>query len=206
MFLARHKYVPGLQCSLGRGPCCHSLHALACWCWCPLSRRYLLTKPRHQHTSKDANKLEPRLLTLCSDNGVCPCACNYAVDASCTCRDLDGTVTITVTKSPVKVLYNLSYIKNVNYLATEETIVTENCEDQASAEIPTCSWLLLDGEIQAHSQVPDFPGHLISTYCLNSHMCVLATSSREAEELVHTALHLSCWHTEIDSVCDTQAH
>ena len=93
-------------------------------------------------------------MLLCSDDGVCPCACDYAVDASCTCRDLDGTVTVTVTKSPVNVRYNLGYIKDVNYLSYEEAVYSETCEDSAAAAIPTCNWFSYKGEIQADSQVP----------------------------------------------------
>lgn len=96
-------------------------------------------------------------LVPCSDDGVCPCQCNYAVDEGCTCRDLKGTVSVGVTKSPVLLMYPLTYMRNVNYYATEEVVYTYDCEDGALAEIPTCNWLSIDNEIQDDSQVWHIP-------------------------------------------------
>ena len=104
-------------------------------------------------------------MMLCSDDGFCPCACNYAVDASCTCRDLDGTVTITVTKPPVHVLYRLKYIRNADFHPYEEAIyMQDNCDDRpleiASNGLPTrngsCDWHSDSHGYKPHSQVLDF--------------------------------------------------
>jgi hypothetical protein len=47
----------------------------------------------------------------CSPSGACPCPCNYAQDPSCTCRDLEAPVSISVTKSPVWASYPLQYMQ-----------------------------------------------------------------------------------------------
>ena len=98
------------------------------------------------------NKTYGRFL-LCSDDGICPCECNYDLDEGCTCRDIDGSISISITKSPVSLLYPTTYIRNIQYYPTEETIYTDNCKDGPHETIPTCSWLSIGGEIQEDSQV-----------------------------------------------------
>jgi hypothetical protein len=56
----------------------------------------------------------------CSEDGVCPCQCNYASDPTCACRDIDGRISIHVTKSDVRLLYPLTYAKTINYYPIEQ--------------------------------------------------------------------------------------
>ena len=51
----------------------------------------------------------------CSTDGVCPCTCDYVVDASCTCRDLAGAINVTLSKSAVYASYPLQYVQTFNY-------------------------------------------------------------------------------------------
>jgi hypothetical protein len=55
----------------------------------------------------------------CSSDGQCPCECDYS-QADCSCRDLESSITIHVTKSPVSLLYPLTYRKTVNYYPIEQ--------------------------------------------------------------------------------------
>lgn len=91
----------------------------------------------------------------CSEDGACPCSCDYAVDQGCACRDLVGPVLFTMDKSTVHALYPLTFIKNTPLDPYEETVFVDanTCVDGDDAEIPSCNWLSLDNEIQEHSQV-----------------------------------------------------
>lgn len=75
------------------------------------------------------------------------------MDPGCTCRDIDGSVTIHVTKSPVSLLYPLTYVRTVNYFPIEKVQYTNTCEDGALVENPTCGWYYIDGERAEDSQV-----------------------------------------------------
>ena len=92
----------------------------------------------------------------CSNDGTCPCACNYAVDAGCICRDLDGTVTVTVNKPPVSVRYKMGpWMTTVHQLPVEEPVYVDTCVDAAASATPTCGWWDHDWRgVQADSQVP----------------------------------------------------
>ena len=61
-------------------------------------------------------------MITCSDDGVCPCACNYAVDASCTCRDLAGAIIVTITRPPVVAVYRMKGIRSADFRPYEEVI------------------------------------------------------------------------------------
>ena len=50
-----------------------------------------------------------------SQDGVCPCTCDYVADASCTCRNLAGALNITLSKSAVYASYPLQYVQNFNF-------------------------------------------------------------------------------------------
>lgn len=54
------------------------------------------------------------LLPACSPSGECPCPCNYATDADCACRDLQQTITVAATKTPVYASYPLTLRKSFN--------------------------------------------------------------------------------------------
>lgn len=90
---------------------------------------------------------------VCSEDGQCPCTCDYSVDAACTCRDLQGSVTVHVTKSPVALLYPVTYLKTVNYLPLEKVQHADNCKDGDFEDNPTCGWYHIDGERATDSQV-----------------------------------------------------
>lgn len=69
-------------------------------------------------------------MITCSDDGVCPCACNYAVDASCTCRDLAGAIIVTITRPPVVAVYRMKGIRSADFRPYEEVIyMQDNCDD-----------------------------------------------------------------------------
>ena len=55
----------------------------------------------------------------CSSDGTCPCTCNYATDASCTCRDLAQSINVTLTKTAVYNTYPLTYVQAFNYAPYE---------------------------------------------------------------------------------------
>lgn len=93
-------------------------------------------------------------LACISDNGKCPCDCDYSRDAGCTCRDLQGSITVSVTKSPVALLYPLTYAKTVNYYPIEKVEYTNQCRDGALIDSPTCGWYYRDGQRVTDSQVP----------------------------------------------------
>lgn len=84
---------------------------------------------------------------------MCPCPCDYSRDATCTCRDLAGPVSITVTKSAVSLLYPLTYARTVNYSPIEKAVYKQDCRDGGLDDTPTCGWYLLDGQRVEDSQV-----------------------------------------------------
>ena len=46
-----------------------------------------------------------------STTGECPCPCDYATDAGCTCRDLAEAMTVSIVKSPVFATYPVTYVQ-----------------------------------------------------------------------------------------------
>ena len=82
----------------------------------------------------------------CSTDGKCPCTCNYATDAGCTCRDLAQSINVTMTKSPVYATYPLTYVKSFNSKPYEAVIMVggnnaiSSCEAGGSSAPPTCGW------------------------------------------------------------------
>lgn len=62
----------------------------------------------------------------CSQDGTCPCTCNYAKDSSCTCRDLQQAVNVRLAKSPVYNTYPLTYAQSFNFRPTEVCTVFPN--------------------------------------------------------------------------------
>ncbi|KAK9799370.1 hypothetical protein WJX73_004741 [Symbiochloris irregularis] len=83
-----------------------------------------------------------------STDGACPCTCNYATDAVCTCRDLAQSINVTLTKTPVYATYPLTYQQAFNYKPYEAVILTgagntvHSCSAGALASTPTCGWAL----------------------------------------------------------------
>ena len=63
------------------------------------------------------------LLCPCSATGTCPCSCNYATDAGCTCRDLTQAINVQMTKSPVYASYPLTYAQAFNSKPYEQVAV-----------------------------------------------------------------------------------
>jgi hypothetical protein len=102
---------------------------------------------------------------LCSDDGICPCTCNYAVHVGCTCRDLKGPVAINVNKSAVSVIYPGSYLRWVDQQPREETINTSSCNVEWS-DNATCGVFRLPGAgMHPNSQVQSF------FYSYKKHKC-----------------------------------
>ena len=58
-------------------------------------------------------------LDCISEDGNCPCNCDYSTDKDCKCRDLQGSISITVTKTDAALLYPLIYARTVNYYPIE---------------------------------------------------------------------------------------
>ena len=67
-----------------------------------------------QSVSNKSPKPDRCLLCPCSATGTCPCSCNYATDAGCTCRDLTQAINVQMTKSPVYASYPLTYAQAFN--------------------------------------------------------------------------------------------
>ena len=42
-----------------------------------------------------------------SPTGECPCPCDHQFDQDCSCRDLSDPIRVSMTKTPVKLLYSL---------------------------------------------------------------------------------------------------
>lgn len=109
------------------------------------------------HPFDNAHPVKQRLnqrCLCCSEDGVCPCSCDYSQDTSCSCRDLEGVLSVQVTKSAVSLLYPLIYARTVNYAPIEKAVYKQNCRDGALDDNPTCGWYMLDGQRVADSQVP----------------------------------------------------
>lgn len=54
------------------------------------------------------------LLLCCSEDGKCPCSCDYVTDPTCGCRDIAGGVNVSLTKTPVYATYPLLYTRSFN--------------------------------------------------------------------------------------------
>lgn len=68
---------------------------------------------------------QPHRCCLCgrrSPSGACPCPCNYAADASCSCRDLAATLTVSLQKGPLWASYPLAYLQAFNYKPHESIV------------------------------------------------------------------------------------
>jgi hypothetical protein len=50
----------------------------------------------------------------CSEDGKCPCSCDYVTDPTCGCRDIAGGVDVSLTKTPVYATYPLLYARSFN--------------------------------------------------------------------------------------------
>ena len=80
----------------------------------------------------------------CVGASECPCACDYARDPGCGCRDLGAPLSVAVTKSPVRATYPIYYWADVN-AAPREVVVEApegGCRDGDLEETPTCGWYL----------------------------------------------------------------
>eukprot|EP00882_Tetradesmus_deserticola_P031406 GHRQ01035511.1.p1 GENE.GHRQ01035511.1~~GHRQ01035511.1.p1 ORF type:complete len:197 (+),score=37.95 GHRQ01035511.1:158-748(+) len=89
-----------------------------------------------------------------SSTGQCPCPCNYASDASCGCRDLSSSLTVSLSKGPLWASYPLTYLQSFNY-KPYETIVRPGagkCKDGVFDEMPTCGWYYVGGQKVDDSQ------------------------------------------------------
>jgi len=60
-------------------------------------------------------RMNVKLSTLRSTDGVWPCTCDHVADASCACRNLAGAVNVTLAKSAVYASYPLQYVQTFNY-------------------------------------------------------------------------------------------
>jgi hypothetical protein len=95
---------------------------------------------------------------------------------------MQNVVTIHVTKSPVALLYPLTYRKTVNYFPLEKIQYTHACKDGALETSPTCGWYYLDGTKVQDSQVLPF---LLFTLSKASHMYELFQVSCLSQGQVH---------------------
>jgi hypothetical protein len=109
--------------------------------WCAHTW-WLLAVSTCAASSKSQEASRYSLVTSCSEDGICPCSCNYAVHQGCTCRDLKGPVAINVTKSEVAMLYPVSPTGTwVPYHIYEEAVNASNCNAAGAYPDPvTCGW------------------------------------------------------------------
>ena len=76
---------------------------MVCGCGCSQD-------PRQGNGSTDAG----RSSLLCSEDGRCPCSCDYVTDPTCGCRDIAGGLNVSLTKTPVYATYPLLYARSFN--------------------------------------------------------------------------------------------
>lgn len=61
-----------------------------------------------------------------SPDGSCPCPCNYQTDTGCTCRDLQSSISISLSKSTVWASYPMEYLQTFNYKPYEAVVRPSN--------------------------------------------------------------------------------
>ena len=93
----------------------------------------------------------------CVGASECPCACDYARDIGCTCRDLDAPLSLAITKSPVRATYPIYYWADVNAKPREVVVQAPEggCRDGDLEETPTCGWYL---DPDTHRKIPNSQG------------------------------------------------
>lgn len=88
----------------------------------------------------------------CSEDGRCPCSCDYVTDPTCGCRDIAGGLNVSLTKTPVYATYPLLYARSFNAKpyevpAMRQTVRPSDCTAarcRALSECPPyCSCRLL---------------------------------------------------------------
>ncbi|KFM27361.1 hypothetical protein F751_4631 [Auxenochlorella protothecoides] len=111
------------------------------------SKKILVTLTLANNKLYASDELQFTLSCVNSATGVCPCPCDYATDATCTCRDLARNMTISMTKGAVYALYPLTFSRRYQGAPTETIVTTtvENCNDEYGAVAPTCGWATLNG-------------------------------------------------------------
>ncbi|KAF6259714.1 dihydrouridine synthase-domain-containing protein [Scenedesmus sp. NREL 46B-D3] len=113
-----------------------------------------------------------------SSTGQCPCPCNYASDASCGCRDLASSLTVSLSKGPLWASYPLTYLQSFNYKPYEAIVRpgAGQCKVSSSSgdviigaltaaaaaaaatadgvfdDVPTCGWYYINGQKVDDSQ------------------------------------------------------
>lgn len=89
-----------------------------------------------------------------SSTGRCPCSCDYAADAGCTCRDLNATVSVALTKSPVAANYPLTYRQQFNYKPYEVMLRPNSgsCSAGGGGSTPTCGYWYYNNVAQPNSE------------------------------------------------------
>lgn len=77
----------------------------------------------------------------CVGSTECPCPCDRATNASCTCYNLDNAVRVAVTKTPAYASYPLTYVQRVDGHPWERIVYTTKDKAQVDydSEEPTCS-------------------------------------------------------------------
>ncbi|KAJ9505456.1 hypothetical protein QJQ45_026136, partial [Haematococcus lacustris] len=88
-------------------------------------------------------------------SGSCPCPCNYAVDDSCTCRDLASPLQVSLTKTPMVASYPMQYLASFNFKPVEVVVrpSSRQCNAGDYESSPTCGWYYVDGQ-----QIPSSQG------------------------------------------------
>lgn len=104
------------------GSCCASADA-CCACF-PATARTAVAQNLQQPNQHRLHLL--CLLPRHSPDGSCPCPCNYQTDTGCTCRDLQSSISISLSKSTVWASYPMEYLQTFNYKPYEAVVRPSN--------------------------------------------------------------------------------
>lgn len=133
-------------------------------------------QPNAMHHIHQLKTLPYSFYLLCSS--VCPCACNYAFDAGCTCRDLVGSIPVTFSTSAQMQYKGYDFIRIADPGPYEEVVYGASCSMDATtpahyltgAAPPTCGWtwglnIQSWADVELYSEVRDYQLCCCSSVC-----------------------------------------
>ena len=133
---------------------------------------------------------------VCSGSGKCPCPCNYAVDATCQCRNLAEALNVTITKSAVYASYPLIYQQAFNY-QPYEVCATHYIERKGKgAHSFKVEWAAVAGDVHIRSSICPTPAFQM----------LLCTSSHVSAMLSIPNLHALQFSVSVDSLPKQPIH
>ncbi|KAL6753619.1 hypothetical protein V8C86DRAFT_3019426 [Haematococcus lacustris] len=118
-------------------------------------KKLVLTVSLGSGQTLQTEQLDFTLACVGSPSGSCPCPCNYAVDDSCTCRDLASPLQVSLTKTPMVASYPMQYLASFNFKPVEVVVrpSSRQCNAGDYESSPTCGWYYVDGQ-----QIPSSQG------------------------------------------------